>query len=149
MRTHTHTHNNNTAIKRPTSVPCSVEDKQQPECVCVCVFVCVYWLRLMEELTKTMQLLFYWEDEQSGSDFHCPEGFNRAGIQPDTHTHINTHGGSHTHFRAQHTLRILLSDVCYYCQVLIWSVVSNKIAFSFIQTRIPRRLCGFFFFFFI
>lgn len=49
----------------------------------------MYWLRLMEELTKTMQLVFSPGDEQSGNDFRCLEGFHRAGIQPDTQTHTS------------------------------------------------------------
>lgn len=54
--------------------------------VCVCVYPCMYWLRLMEELTNTMQLLFSSGDEQSGNDFRCPERFYSAGIQPDSYT---------------------------------------------------------------
>lgn len=53
----------------------------------VCVYLCMYWLRLMEELTNTMKQLFSSGDEQSGTDFRCPEGFRRAGIQPDSYTH--------------------------------------------------------------
>ena len=52
----------------------------------------------MEELTKTMQPLFYRGDWQSGNNFRRPEGFHWAGIRPDTHTHTHTH----THFIHAH-----------------------------------------------
>lgn len=114
----------------------------------VCVYLCMYWLRLMEELTNTMQPLFSSGDEQSGTDFRCPEGFRRPGIQPDSYTHA-PHASRiemlvATLIYALHVYKVS-SQVCIFNWPSTHAQVLFKLVFTsvFVWTRICGLVCWF------